>query len=180
MTASSTPCASKGTAAAVVFSDPVLCCQIGPHDLLIMMRPTGLPANAYQPLTVQLAGDVGEHWDPKQYRRRRDAPTGVHCPLLGLKLLSGFLNHMQQPLTAGPFQQEFQSSLRWYHRLHILGKRNMFTQLGRLCDIIQRHLWCSCAHSRETLLLLQCLRRCWEVRFELAGHSRSQRHTSAF
>ena len=63
----------------------MFCCQIGPHDLLIMMRPTGLPANAYQPLTVQLAGDVGEHWDPKQYRRRRDAPTGVHCAPPGLK-----------------------------------------------------------------------------------------------
>ena len=76
--------ACSDQAAALVFPKAVFRCQIGPHDLLIMMRPTGLPANAYQPLTVQLAGDVGGHWDPKQYRRRRDPPTGAQHVLLGL------------------------------------------------------------------------------------------------
>lgn len=50
--------------------------QLGPHDLLIMMRPTGLAANSYQPLQKPLVGDLGG-WDPKQYKRRREAPTGV-------------------------------------------------------------------------------------------------------
>ena len=61
----------------------VLTYQVGPHDLLIMMRPTGLKANAYQPLQTPLLGDAGEKWDPKKYKRRRDAPTGVlhHTPV---------------------------------------------------------------------------------------------------
>ena len=52
-------------------------CQVGPHDQLIMMRPTGLPANSYQPLQTPLQGDAGESWDPSKYERRKDVPTGA-------------------------------------------------------------------------------------------------------
>ena len=61
----------------------VLAYQVGPHDLLVMMRPTGLNFNAYQPLQTPLLGGAGEKWDPKKYKRRRDGPTGVlhHTPV---------------------------------------------------------------------------------------------------
>ncbi|CAL5229603.1 g12963 [Coccomyxa viridis] len=49
---------------------------VGPHDQLIMMRPTGLAANSYQPQSP-LQGDVGENWDPSKYKRRKDVPTGI-------------------------------------------------------------------------------------------------------
>lgn len=50
--------------------------QVGPHDQLIMMRPTGLAANSFQPQSP-LQGDVGENWDPSKYKRRKDVPTGT-------------------------------------------------------------------------------------------------------
>ena len=55
----------------------LIACQVGPHDQLIMMRPTGLPANSYQPLQTPLQGDVGESWDPSRYKRQKDVPTGA-------------------------------------------------------------------------------------------------------
>jgi len=50
--------------------------QVGPHDDLVMMRPTEVARGAYQPLPVQLAADVGD-WAPENYKRRREAPTGI-------------------------------------------------------------------------------------------------------
>ena len=77
------PGLSQSLSHGIMLTACVLAYQVGPHDLLIMMRPTGLNANAYQPLQTPLLGDAGEKWDPKIYKRRRDAPTGVlhHTPI---------------------------------------------------------------------------------------------------
>lgn len=50
--------------------------QVGPHDDLVMMRPTGLAPGMYQPLAAPLAVSIGE-WDPEKYERRKEAPTGI-------------------------------------------------------------------------------------------------------
>ncbi|KAK9908516.1 hypothetical protein WJX75_009020 [Coccomyxa subellipsoidea] len=49
---------------------------VGPHDDLVMMRPTGLAPGMYQPLAAPLAVSIGE-WDPEKYERRKEAPTGI-------------------------------------------------------------------------------------------------------
>ncbi len=49
---------------------------MGPHDDLIMMRPTGLAPGVYQPLAAPLVGGIGD-WDPEKYERRKEAPTGI-------------------------------------------------------------------------------------------------------
>lgn len=50
--------------------------QVGPHDDLVMMRPTEVARGAYQPLSIPLAAEVGD-WAPDNYKRRREAPTGI-------------------------------------------------------------------------------------------------------
>jgi hypothetical protein len=45
------------------------CLQVGPHDDIILMRPTGLGPGQYQPLPQPLPGSLGA-WKPEQYERR--------------------------------------------------------------------------------------------------------------
>ena len=43
--------------------------QVGEHDDLIMMRPTGLAPGQYQPLVQALSGSLGS-WKRENYKRR--------------------------------------------------------------------------------------------------------------
>ena len=105
--------------------------QVGPHDDLIMMRPTGLAPGQYQPLAAPLTADVGD-WDPEKYERRREAPTGIR---VSRSSIEGDEEPLLNVTPAGESPEDRSGPLAW------IGKLIDFYgfQIGLNWDGMERH-----------------------------------------